>query len=588
MRVPGLVARLMGLESIPAAQRDKSKKASLSDSCGEEEKEPLANNCASDRQGVDLEVGVAKHDSRPQKLQKTGTYERMAVTRFGADALQIKSVLSRARKNNDHHHHPKLASPLKSPRITSGKSASRSSRLIGAATKILEPGLQARSRKCSLTYPGSTYPPKAGTVTSDVGTSSAVIKNQSGYDATTAKPLMGQTSCKSCGNLLDVVECKPEVGQQPAIPPAIVSDAIAPTSMVSAQKGRTFTPSHKLERDIVILRSQEKLISLVPGEEGKDNAPVQQSFNEPDTRRMPLPRESPATWNLSCQPFRTLEDDASSFALKQKTQTQEQMSNSERLSSGSAMMQVKRVSSSTSTVSGTKDFVAFNRSLSGQTRMRSPTKADSSKFDIEKKPCNRQHNSSSHVRTLERKRRTQNVTQVEGTVSVNSIGVKPRNVRSDALGGKRRDFDTTSLNSSNVKSKQGGQGKTIKGNDNKINEVVSFTFNSPLKQKIGIPSEKEETSSNNERKTYFQRPSTVRVDALGAFLEQKLKELTAHESEELATGAPPKKSSAIILQELISALGSEHLICHDDHMFNENVALQVSLLFLYCLTAVVG
>ncbi|KAK7272967.1 hypothetical protein RIF29_14012 [Crotalaria pallida] len=580
MRAPSLVARLMGLEYIPAVQQDKSKKALVSDSCGDEREEALGDNCASDRQGMDLDVGIVKQDSRPQKLQKTGTCERMAVTRFGAEALQIKSVLSRARKNNRHQHqHPKLASPLKNPRTTSGKSASRNARLIGAASKILEPGLQSRSRiKGSLTYHASIYPPKTGTENNCVGTSSAVMQNRLCYDDTTAKPSMGHTSCRNCGNFFDVVDCNPEVGRQPAAPPAIISDMIAPTSVASAQKkGRTSVPFNEQEREVVLLRCQEKLISVVAEEEGKNDAQVQQSCNEPVSRKMPMPHEVPATWNNSSRlPFRTLEDGASSFALKQKTQTQEQNSNSEILSSGSSMsnMQVKRVSSSTSSVSGTKDFIAFNRSLSGRTRMRSPTKVDSSKFDMEKKPCNRQQNSLPHARTLERKRRTPNATQVEGAASVNSIGLKPRNLHSDALRGKRREFDSSSMNSSNVKSKQGSQGKTMKANDNKTNEVVSFTYNSPFKQKLGIPSEMEETDINYELKRCLQRPSTIRVDALGAFLEQKLKELTSQEDEELATGAPPKKSSAMILQELISALGSAQLLCHDDHhMLNENADL---------------
>ncbi|KAK7295780.1 hypothetical protein RJT34_18692 [Clitoria ternatea] len=572
MRVPSLVARLMGLESIPAAQRDKSKKALCADNnCGEGKKESSGNHCGLDRQGVDLEMGVVKHDSRPQKLQKTGAYERRAVTRFGAEALQIKSVLSRARKYNHHHHHPKLASPLKSPRIPSAKSASRSSRLIGAATKILEPGLQARSRaKSSLTYHASMYPPKTCTVSNDdLENRPAVMQNQSCYDTDSAKSLMGQTSCKNCGNLLDVVDCKLEIGGQPFPPPPVVSDVISATSMVSSQKkGKPFTSSHEKERDIVLLSSKEKLISLVSEEEGKNNA--QQSWIEPTNRRMPMAHEGPTKWNSSCQTSRTLEDDGSSFALIHKTRTRENMLLNERYSSGSTMsdVQVKRISSSTSTVNGSKDFVAMNRSETGRTRIRSPTKLDSSKFDLEKKPCNRQHNSLSHIRTLERKRRTTNVTQPEGTASVYSVGVKHRNLHSDALGGKRRDF---SLNTSNVKNKQDGQGEMVKVNDNKINDVVSFTFNSSLKQKMGIPAEKEETSRDNESKTDFQRPSPLRVDALGVFLEQKLKELTSQREEELATGALPKKSSAMILQELISALSSENLICHVGHMFNENV-----------------
>ncbi|KAH1156724.1 hypothetical protein GYH30_051499 [Glycine max] len=568
MRVPSLVARLMGLESIPAAQRDKSKKAL----CADGKKESLGDHCELDRQGVDLEMGVVKHDSRPQKLQKTGSYERRAVTRFGAEALQIKSVLSRARKYN-HHHHQKLAS-LRTPRIPSGKSASRSSRLIGAATKILEPGLQSRSRaKNSLTYPASMYPPKTGIVTNGVEDGSAIMQNQSCFETSSCKQLMGQTSCKNCGNLLDVLDCKLEVGRQSLVPPPIVSDVITATSMVSLEKkGKSFPP-HGHERDVVLPRSQEKLISLVTEGKGKNNA--QQSWSEPTARRMPMPHDGPAKWNSSCQPSRALEDDASSFALKHKTQTQEQMLSSERYSSGSTTsdMQVKRVSSSMSAVNGTKDFVAMNRSLSGRSRIRSLTKADGSKFDLEKKPYNRQQSSLSHVRTLERKRRIPNVTQLEGTGSVYSVGTKQRNLHSGGMGGKIRDFNASSLNNSIVKNKQDGQGeRVIKVNDNKINDVVSFTFNSSLKQKIEIPGKREETSSDNESMVYFQRPSPLRVDALGAFLEQKLMELTSQRDEELATGAPPKKSSAMILQELISALSSEHLICHDGHhMFNENV-----------------
>ncbi|RDX81684.1 hypothetical protein CR513_37605, partial [Mucuna pruriens] len=568
MRVPSLVARLMGLESIPAAQRGKSKKALCADG---------KKDCELDRQGMDLEMGVVKHDSRPQKLQKTGAYERRAVTRFGAEALQIKSVLSRARKyNHHHHHHPKLASSLKSPRIPSGKSASRSSRLIGAAAKILEPGLQSRSRvKGTTTYPPSMYPPKIDIVTNGVEDRSSIMQNQICYGTSSAKQLMGHTSCKTCGNLLDVVDCKLEVGGQPSVPPSIVSDLMTATTTVSLEKkGKSFPPSYGQERDVVLLRSQEKLISLVTEEEGKNNA--HKSWSEPTARRMPMPCDGLTKWDSSCQPSRTLEDDPSSFALRHKTQTREQMFNSERYSSGSTMsdMQEKRVSSSMSTMNGHKDFVAMNRNLSGRTRMRSPSKVDTSKFDLEKKPCNRQHNSLSHVRTLERKRRIPNVTQLEGMGSVYSVSAKQRNLHSNGLSGKRRDFNASSLNNSIVKNKQVCQGEKVKVNENKTNDVVSFTFNSPLKQKIGRPVEKEETSSDNECMTYFQRPSPLRVDALGAFLEQKLKELTSQRDEELATGAPPKKSSAMILQELISALSSEHLICHDGcHIFNENVGI---------------
>ncbi|OIW14800.1 hypothetical protein TanjilG_05421 [Lupinus angustifolius] len=149
-------------------------------------------------------------------------------------------------------------------------------------------------------------------VTNGVGTSSAVIQNQS--------------------------SSYPEFEKRPAVPPTIVSDTTTPTSMVSGQKsGRTFTSSHGLERDNVLLRSKEKIISVVTEGEGGNNTQVQQCCSVSATRRMSMPRESRATWNSSHQPIRTLEGDASSFDLKQKNPTPEHMPRSERLSSGSTM-----------------------------------------------------------------------------------------------------------------------------------------------------------------------------------------------------------------------------------------------------------
>ena len=195
MKAPSLVARLMGLESMPAVHRDKPKKPSFSDGNVNGDENFVGNHGGFDKE-LNLEKGGGKQESRPQKLQKTGPFERRVVTRFGADALQIKSVLSRSRKH--HHHHPKLASPVKSPRISSGRNVSRSSRLIGAAARILEPGLQATSRaKCAITYSSSMhYSPSDEIISPEAW-------KQSSCNASSAKPLMGQTSCRNCGNLVD-------------------------------------------------------------------------------------------------------------------------------------------------------------------------------------------------------------------------------------------------------------------------------------------------------------------------------------------------------------------------------------------------
>jgi hypothetical protein len=73
----------------------------------------------------------------------------------------------------------------------------------------------------------------------------------------------------------------------------------------------------------------------------------------------------------------------------------------------------------------------------------------------------------------------------------------------------------------------------------------------------------------------------LRRDALGSLLEQKLKELTCQEDDELTTGAPAKRSTAMILQELISALTGEQHFSDDGNMFNKEIAFKV--IFFFCM-----
>ncbi|KAD7117752.1 hypothetical protein R6Q59_005723 [Mikania micrantha] len=165
VQTPSLVARLMGLESMPPVNHD----------------QPPGEF----REKVVGEIG----EFRPPKVQKTGLVDRRSVTRFGAEALQLKNVLSQSRK----HHHPKLASPVKS---TSHHAKRNTSRLMGAATRILEPGLHARNK--------SKY-----VITNGRGASNAPrpLGNRLRSDkcGDVDKEIV-KTSCKTCGNLIDVVE----------------------------------------------------------------------------------------------------------------------------------------------------------------------------------------------------------------------------------------------------------------------------------------------------------------------------------------------------------------------------------------------
>ncbi|XP_071694054.1 uncharacterized protein [Rutidosis leptorrhynchoides] len=168
-QTPSLVARLMGLDSMPSVKRDKLLKDSSSEFRGRRKEKVVGDD-------DHLENEISRQEFRPQKLQRTGTVDRRNVSRFGAEALQLKNVLSRSRKN----HHPKLVTPVKN---TSHHTKRNSSRLLGAATRILEPGLQGRNRsKYAITYPRSERIP---------------IGNE-----------FGSEPCKNCGNLVDIGESR--------------------------------------------------------------------------------------------------------------------------------------------------------------------------------------------------------------------------------------------------------------------------------------------------------------------------------------------------------------------------------------------
>ncbi|KAK9271751.1 hypothetical protein L1049_002114 [Liquidambar formosana] len=567
MRAPSLVARLMGLESMPAVQRDKPKKALGAEVYANVDEKFEGSHGGSDKEDVSLEKGQMKHELRPQKLQKTGPFEGRAVTRFGAEALQIKSILSRSRK----HHHPKLASPVKSPRVLSGRSASR---LIDAANKILEPGLQATNRaKCALTYSNSVHrSPKDEVMVEGMTVVSPGLPRQTGYCTNAAKAVMGQSSCKDSGNLVDVVDVRPDVEEHPLVFASSVSNCVNSSSQGSGMsKPRPLISSLELQQDRIHQNSRDQPISLVSLE--KDNVSAR---SEPSRDGKPLPRDGHERWHFSSQPRKPQKDEIPARSKLSTTQS-------------------RRVSSAENSVGGARDFVALNRSLSGRSRMKAPTKMDNSKLDAERKFCNRRDDSLTQMRTPMRKRRTINVNgQIECTNSAASTSGKQRNVRCDGMTGKGKGLNNRSMNQTCIESKSANHGEGNISSGTKNSDVVSFTFNSPMKQKTVILSPKEMEEKRWERDEFvgnsisqqrkltldenygksFQKPLPLRGDALGALLEQKLKELTCQEEDELATGGtPPRRTTAMILQELISALTAEQPISQDDGAvgINQNV-----------------
>ncbi|KAB2611885.1 hypothetical protein D8674_019917 [Pyrus ussuriensis x Pyrus communis] len=568
LRAPSLVARLMGLESMPATH-EKPKKASFANVRGSGEKTFVNNHSGNDRDELNLETENAKPESRPQKLQKMGPYEKRAVTRFGAEALQIKSVLSRSRK-----HHPKLASPLKSSSISSGKNSSRTSRLIDAATRILEPGLQSTNRaKGALTYSRSFHYPSVDEVVEDgTAVQSPGISNQACYNGGAVNSMMGQTSCKSCGNIVDVDVTSNVEEQQPAFP-SFASNLVNSSSLVAEQRPKSSISSFGQENDAIFQGSRNQPVSV----HGQKKI---LSIGEPVTEGKCLPPEGLASWRLSSsQPCKPQNGEASSITSKNRSQMQHRMSlGRERIPPRSKLNSLdgRRASSAANAVRGTKDFVALNRNLSGRAQPRVPTKVNDSKLDTERKTFPGKDDYPSQLRTTIRKRRMINDSgQVESSGFVSSTSTRQENYQFDKSTGKGLGNGAHLMDHTSARNKLAGRGEGNKANGNKDTDVISFTFNSPIRKKTGNPTGMQGTSTDNCIKSPPQEPLPLSGDDIGALLEQKLRELACQEDDDMATGASSKRSTAMILQELISALSADRSLSHDGHMANTDIASPV-------------
>ncbi|XP_062180338.1 uncharacterized protein LOC133884795 [Phragmites australis] len=131
MCTPGVVARLMGLSSMPAVSHQRPTKATDSSEPGDHR-----NSGPPNWSGTSQSIYTS-----PQKQQKTGQFTD---DRRHESAIQFNSPDTRSLWPRRHAH--KVASPVKSPRSLSNRNKAR---LIEAAAKVLEPGLQSRNRRLS-------------------------------------------------------------------------------------------------------------------------------------------------------------------------------------------------------------------------------------------------------------------------------------------------------------------------------------------------------------------------------------------------------------------------------------------------------
>lgn len=549
MKAPSLVARLMGLESMPAGPGSKSKKASASEVESNMVEKLGARRGGSDKEDMDFEKAEIKRELRPQKLQKIGLSERRSVSRFSAEALQLRTVLSRPRK-----HQPKLVSPVKSPRNVSGRNASR---LIGAATRILEPGLQKSRAKCALTYPRYFSPleDKPDLAPHHLECSIPYVDS---------KTLKGASvpSCENCGYFLHSKNGTPNVEEHPSSVTSPVSSYYEP-SCQGTGRNRPRLP---------IFSSRDQLERVSEGS-SSDATPEIDDVSycaELILGKRPISRsriERHGTRQGS-----NVKKDASSVTHMLKQKQNQTSQNRERglMKSKPSSLQSNRVLAAAESMNNTKNFVAQNRRLGASTRLRMPPTADGCKFETERKPYSRRSDSLSPVR----KKRLMNVSrQGESSSFVNANLGRESSPCSDKTSRKDVAFPICSVDSHSTKPKlpclreSGATNNSSEGSN-----VVSFTFKSAMKQKAGIHAEvikrKSHSSSSfdatpgrsffngNNEAPCLQKSFPLKGDILGALLEQKLKELTSEE-EFVEGAAAPRKSTATILQELITALNAE-------------------------------
>ncbi|KAE9449469.1 hypothetical protein C3L33_18639, partial [Rhododendron williamsianum] len=554
MQSPGLVAKLMGLDSMPATKQDKSKKASLFES-GSDKEGCVSSQGRSDDEGSSFEKGNTKGELRPQKLQKTGPLERQPLSRFGAEALQFKSILPQSRK-----HRSKLPSPVKSPRMTTGRNASR---LLDAAAKILEPGLQATNRaKSSLTYPSTTnHVPKDEAKMEETMVRSLDLSEKCDYRVIAVRSLQGH-SCKNCGSLVDDAGSNPNLVEQPLpFTSSVPNHVNVSFEALERSKPSPVISSLGREKERVCDRIQEQPFPFTA--QARINP---RTRGEAISKRKPINLED-ERWHWTSQQCKPQKGVPSSIYYRHNNQRQNQVlvtRDRGTTRSNLSSLQTSRVSSAANAINKSKDFLAFNGNLSPvQSRM--PVKVDNCKGNAEMKSCNRREGGLSPVR----KRRSTIVNQQgENSGFVSSAFAKQRNVTCDAMTGMRMGLNTHSVNRTCSRSIM-AQEERSRTNSSKDSGVISFTFSSPMKQKTasGITPDKTPEISIKDKidmKMSMEKSFALSGDALGALLEKKLKELTCQEEDELGTGDRPISHDD----------NTEKVLCHADHLLNKKVMFQ--------------
>ncbi|KAL8117982.1 hypothetical protein AgCh_015759 [Apium graveolens] len=535
MLTPGLVARLMGLDSMPAVQRDKLK---IPSSLETESDSVSDNDCLSGSPAGNSEDLGSKHELRPQKLQKTESCRRYAVTGFGAEAAPFRNVLSRSKK-----HHQKFASPVKSSMSLSGRHAST---LIDAATRILEPGLKSRNRAKFVLHDCSKRPHTlTKTVKTEATKASTDSLLESSYFTDVSK------SFSRGDNLLDSVNSRQNLVEQPPNSHYINHSSKG----LSRIRPRSPMPSFESEKEKVLKKDQEKFTAFAA--QAMHNAP---SYTEVISHGMASQRDAQTRWQLTSQQSKS-QQDLNCLKSNQKFPTQNKVSAvRDRISARSKLSNFPRSNQSRYTI-------GLNRCSSDGGQLHLPTEVDVCEYETERHTRDLTDNCVPSVR----KRSLKVIRTGEGSGFVRSGN--QIHMKSDAMIEKIIGGNVQSRVCIGNKFACELESNKAAGRVNVHNDVISFIFSSPMKQKVEIPEETSDmveavfSSNNITGHTSYEKNLLLTGDslALGTLVEEKLKELINHEIDELAFGSTPsERTSSIIIQELISALNSERPLYPND------------------------
>ncbi|KAL6848987.1 hypothetical protein ACP4OV_021570 [Aristida adscensionis] len=423
---PGVVARLMGLNSMPAASHQRPTKDIDSSKLGDHQ----------DVDSLDWHVTSRSIYTSPQKQQKTG--QELEVRHGNGGQLGASDTRPLWPQRRAH----KVASPIRSPRSMSSRNKAR---LIEAAAKVLEPGLQSRNRRHTRRHAYLEY-----SCDSDVG----------GDSVTVFQNLSSQFSRDMCN----------------VDPPRSGAHNIAATSVHNSTSNqwteqdskKTYLVRKSDQRCHVQPEGNGKCLLAISSEKARYADSVQRTSNcnaatNQDLRKTQLRKISRES--VSCSP------------LKQNNLKQNALPIACKVADPGYMVQRHKHRSGEQNLTNTaKDFVSLNKSMNGGTSLRSKRKVIDRSGVV--------HSS------LENKNKSINGHRTSGLHSDSSNKLKPKTARpkgmeEDMVVAKGADLlseKPVPANPSSARSVLRRQvvSHNVSRCDNKP-DITSFTFSSPKK-----------------------------------------------------------------------------------------------------------